>query len=376
MIKACLLEDRQPIKTRTLRYDNKPLPKLTLEKSNGILYCPILKVGSTFLNRILKALGSNGSIKSPFETRRGHGPTTSILRLDRPHALSLDEVREVNRALNRSISFMAVRDPYTKLFSGYADKLFHPNSNFWKIAGQKIQRLIRDDNEAHADDVICGHDIHFNEFVKYIIYAHEHGDRLNRHFVTLHEHCDPCVIEYDYILKIETFKDDVMFLLDRLNETFGTEIKFSNFEQETAIDNARQHIGHSFGTRRKYGKKCNIPNLSFLFRTWRYLQMNGIISKMVDLPIKREKDASEMTARRFIDIVSDVISRTENWTAVKMQRKEAFLQAYRSVDMTSLQKLQKIMEPDCRYFGYDCGLENFHSVRDSVQLDFDYFDAI
>ena len=373
MIKECLLEGRQPIKTRALRYDSLPSSKAVFEMSNGILYCPILKVGSTFLNRILVTSGSNGSLNSPFETRSRHGPT--IHRLNRLHASSHDSIREVNQALKRSISFLAVRDPYTKLFSGYADKLFHPNYMFWRITGQKIQLLVRDDNETHEDDVLCGHDISFAEFVKYIIYAHEQGDRLNAHFVTLHEPCDPCLIEYDYILKIETFKEDVMFLLNVLNESFGTEIKFSNFEQETAIDNAKQHIKLSFATRKKYGEKCNIPNLSFLFRTWRYLQMNGKISKMVDLPIKSEKDAFEMTVENFTDIVSDVISRTENWTAVKMQRKEAFLQAYRSVDMLSLQKLQNIMEPDCRYFDYDCGLENFQSVRDSVKLDFDYFDA-
>ena len=346
---------------------------MKFETSNGILYCPILKVGSTFLNRILVTTASNGSLNSPFKTKSRKGPT--IRNLNNLHVSSRDEEAEMNLVLNRSISFMAVRDPYTKLFSGYADKLFHPNYLFWRITGQQIQRLIRKENVTEGADVLCGHDISFAEFVKYIIYSHEHGDRLNGHFVTLHKPCDPCLIELDYILKIETFKDDVMFLLNVLNESFGTEIKFSNFEQETAIDNAKQHIKISFVTRKKYAKQCNIPNLSFLFRTWRYLQMSGIISKTVDLPIKSEEHATELTADDFIDIVSNVISGIEDWPAVKMQRKEAFLQAYRSVDFLSLVKLQKIMEPDCRYFEYDCGLENFKTVRDSVKLDFDYFDA-
>ena len=193
--------------------------------------------------------------------------------------------------------------------------------------------------------------------------------------MTLHKPCDPCDIEYNYILKMETFKDDIMFLLNVFNERFGTEIKFSNFEQETAIDNAKQHIKISYNTINKYSEKCNIPALSFLFRTWRYLQMSGIISKTVDLPIKTENAARQISDDHFTAIVKDVISRTENWTAVKMQRKEALLQAYRSVDMVSLGKLRKIMEPDCKYFDYDCSLETFQSMRDSVKLDFNYFDA-
>ena len=371
MIKECLLEGREPIKTRKLRYNSLPHSKAVFEMTNGILYCPILKVGSTFLNRILVASSSNGSLNSPFEITNRHGPT--IHRLNKLGTLY--KKHEVNEALKPSISFMAVRDPYTKLFSGYADKLFHPNYMFWRITGQKIQWLVRDDNDTLEDEMMCGHDINFAEFVKYIIYAHERGDRLNSHFVTLHEPCDPCVIEYDYILKIETFKDDTMFLLNVLNESFGTEIKFSNFEQETAIDNAKQHIKLSFLTKKKYSEKCNIPALNFLFRTWRYLQMSGIISKFIDLPIKTEGAARQISIDNFTAIVNAAISNTENWTAVKMQRQEALLQAYRSVDMVSLEKLRKIMEPDCRYFDYDCNLETFQSVRDSVKLDFDYFDA-
>ena len=134
MIQARLFEGRIPIKSRKLRYNGLPPSKAVLEMSNGILYCPILKVGSTFLNRILVASCSNGSLNSPFETGRRHGPT--IHRLDKLNTVY--KKREVNAALKGSVSFMAVRDPSTKLFSGYADKLFHPNHMFWRLAGEKV----------------------------------------------------------------------------------------------------------------------------------------------------------------------------------------------------------------------------------------------
>ena len=371
VIKECLREGRIPEKTSNLRYNNIPSSKAVFEMTNGILYCPILKVGSTFLNRILVASSSNRTLKSPFETERRHAP--SIHRLDKLNELY--SKHEVNKAMKNSISFMAVRDPYTKLFSGYADKLFHPNFLFWKLAGQKIQWLIRDRNITQQAETLCGHDISFVEFVKYIIHTYEHHDILNAHFVTLHKPCDPCLIQYDYILKMESFKDDTMFLLNVLRERYGTEIQFSNFEQETAIDNARRHIRICFQTINKYGKTCNIPTLSFLLRTWRYFQMSGIISKTVDLPVENESVAMQMTQDEFTSIVNEVISATKNWTEVKMQRQEALLQAYRSVDMVNLEKLREIMEDDCRYFDYDCGIEKFHTKHDNVNIEFDYFDA-
>ena len=371
MIKECLREGRIPKKTSKLRYNNIPSSKAVFEMTNGILYCPILKVGSTFLNRILVASSSNGTLNSPFETGRRHAP--SIHRLDKLNKSY--SKHEVNKAVKKSISFMSVRDPYTKLFSGYADKLFHPNFLFWKLAGQKIQWLIRVRNITQQAGTLCGHDISFVEFVKYIIHTYEHHGRLNGHFVTLHKPCDPCLIQYDYILKIESFKDDTMFLLKVLRERYGTEIQFSNFEQETAIDNARQHIRICFQTINKYGKACNIPTLSFLLRTWRYFQMSGIISKTVDLPVESESVAMQMTQDEFTSIVNEVISATKNWTEVKMQRQEALLQAYKSVDMANLEKLREIMETDCRYFDYDCGIEKFHTKHDNVNIEFDYFDA-
>lgn len=370
LVKACLLEGKVPVHPHDIRYENLPESKALIEMTYGIIYCPIPKVGSTFLSRILVATSSNGTINSPFALSRRRSETIqSVGKLK-----SLFKEEKINKAFENPVSFMAVRDPYTKLFSGYADKLFHPNYLFWRITGRQIQWIIREDT-ARGNEIMCGHDITFSEFVKYIVHEHEHGNRVNVHFVRLHERCDPCTIKLDYILKIETFKDDTLFLLNVFNESYRTNIKFSNFEQETAFDNARQHVKISFLTLKKYSETCNIPVLSFLFRTWRFLQMSGVIPKTAIFPVKTESSARNITEQDFQDIVSTVISQTDNWTEVRLQRKEALLQAYRSVDREDLEKLSEMLEPDCRYFDYDCSLETLLSDKDDVMLDFDYFDS-
>ena len=369
-MKQCKLEGRIPTKTRNLRYYNIPRSKALFETTNKLLYCPILKVGSTFLKRTLVAFSSNGTYDNPFEFFSRKSP--SIYRLDRMKELFTR--RQMKKVFNDAISFMAVRDPYTKLFSGYADKLFHPNYLFWRLAGQKIQWQIREDNGL-KDEVMCGQDITFAEFVKYIIHVHEHKEKINSHFVTLNEYCDPCLVEFDYILKLETFKEDTTFLLDVLNKRSGLEIQITDFEQETAVDNAEQHVKISYATRKQYGTKCNIPAYSFLFRTWRYLQISGVIPNTATLPVKSESHALQITKEEFIGMISEVISKTKNWTEVRLQRKEALRQAYQSVERNDLAKLAEIFEPDCRYFDYDCNFETLLSKESIEAVKFDYFDA-
>ena len=363
VIKQCTLEGRVSMKY-SLRH-SLPLGSI-FEVNQNILYCPILKVGSTFWQHTLAALSSNGSHTSPFDGVRSRAP--NIIRVKKRTLAGSD----VGNALKTVISFMVVRDPYTKLFSGYADKLFHPNYLFWRLLGQKVQTRTRKLGDLQAE-FLCGHNVTFAEYLKYIIDTYAYKEKLNRHFMTLHEQCDPCEIEFDYILKLESFKDDTLFLLNVLQKRFHTQINFEHFEKETAIDNAKQHIRISFITKRQYSAKCNLTAYSFLFRTWRFLQISGVIPISAKMPMETEADAHLITEDLFLQMISGVIAKISDWDTVRLQRKDAFFQAYQSVEIEDLEKLRKIMEPDCRYFGYDCSIKSLLSNKQYTN--FDYFDV-
>ena len=353
----------------------EPRTEAMLEMKKKVLYCPILKVGSTFWNRILVGLSNHKGITSPYNGKSyRHAPNIVNIRSG-PRKFSKYRKSDVNKALKEAISFVVVRDPYTKLFSGYADKLYNPNFMFWRLLGQKVQNLTRNRHSLQADN-FCGHDVTFSEFLKYIIYAYENKLHVNRHFVTLHEQCDPCDIEFDYILKLETFKNDSMYLLSLLKQRYKVQVDFTNFEREKAMEIANVHVRLSFITMKKYGSVCNLSIHSFLLRTWRFLQLSGIIPITSSLPVLTENAYRHMTEDKFLKIISDVIKEIKDWDTVRSQRKAALHQAFQLVEIEDLKKIRKIVEPDCRYFGYDCSFSQL-LLKDEMQgVHFNFFDAL
>jgi hypothetical protein len=141
---------------------------------------------------------------------------------------------KLHSVIQNSDKFMFVRDPYSRILSGYVDKLFCPNEAYQKTSlGAFIVSEIRED--ASSLSLHCGHDVTFPEFVKYIILSEKRRIYRDRHFTPMYEHCRPCQIPYDFIGKFESFKKDISFLIDVWNKGYGTNITFDDFEAETAV---------------------------------------------------------------------------------------------------------------------------------------------
>ena len=54
---------------------------------------------------------------------------------------------------------MFTREPYSKLLSGYIDKLFAPNPYFWNVIGRFIIQKFR--KYPSLRSLECGHDVTF-----------------------------------------------------------------------------------------------------------------------------------------------------------------------------------------------------------------------
>lgn len=359
---ACLKEGRLP----PISVENSVFPgKTIVETRHRILFCPVQKAGSTFWKKTLKAMNSQGKFTSPYQVGRQNKRYTELyqdFRKSRPKYMR-------NLFMKYAVSLLVVRDPYTKLFSAYVDKLYHPNYLFWKVTGQPVQQMT---NNSHRSS--CGNNISFSEFIKYIIFqSNRIGGSLNTHFTPVYKHCDPCRAKYDYIMKFENFKDDFYFIIDSWNTKFNLNISFDDFEGETALNVAETHIDISFSTKRLYAHQCNISAYNFLLRTWRFLQISGYIPKEVELPFPNDMHTSKITKEEVLGAVKDVLSNDINWTRVKTQRHEALVQAYQTIDKNDIMRLREIVKPDCEYFGYD----NFpeYLFEKSVET-FNYFDGL
>lgn len=81
----------------------------------------------------------------------------------------------------------------------------------------------------------CGHDVSFPEFVKFIIFSEKTLRMGDRHFMPMYEHCWPCQIKYDVIGKMETFKNDSIYILQILQKKFNINLTISDFGEENDI---------------------------------------------------------------------------------------------------------------------------------------------
>lgn len=363
---VCLNEGRPPPATVA---DSTYPRKTFVDAAHNILFCPIQKVASTFWTRTFLAIDSRGRIESPFLIK-----TVNYSLLETYESFQKSRPEDFQASvMNNAISLLVVRDPYTKLFSAYTDKIYHPNHYFWRTTGKTIEDMLKRPSVPH-----CGHSVSFPDFIKYIIHArNETGIEIDPHFTPIYEHCDPCVSKYDYIMTFENLKAEYFYITNMFKAKFNISltVSFEDFEKEAALKIAEEHISISFLTMKRYSKVCNIPPYSFLLRTWRFLQITGVLPKGVDIPFQNDANAGRVTKRMYLEAVTGVLSVGLDWDLLKKQRYEALVQAYQSVDKKDVNALIDIMKKDCAYFGYDDTPEYLFTNRETDNV-LNYFDGL
>ena len=163
----------------------------------GYYYCPLLKAGSTFFRRLFYAIERNMEIKSPFDIdikKALEAKRTTLTKLS---------VRDRKILEANATAIMWVRDPYTRLLSGYVDKLFAPNPYFWKMIGGHIITTHRQGSE-HGK---CFSDVTFPEFVKYVLESERTNSTFrDAHFTPAWDQCKPCAFNYSVYGRMESFR--------------------------------------------------------------------------------------------------------------------------------------------------------------------------
>lgn len=338
--------------------------RILVEKIHNIYYCPIPKVSSTFWKRILTVFASQGKLKSPFDISLG-GVNLSKLK-----QLSEEEKRNLKE---NGTSFIFVRDPYARLFSGYENKLYHANLLFWRATGRQVVHKIR----GNYSDVYenFGFDVTFLEFIKYILYLSESGNHINIHFSPMNEMCDPCSTDFQYIGKLETLREDADFLISKWKNQFPEVfLHFDDFHMETAVDTASGRVNFLFQAK-KILKEIKFPFIKMMLRTWRDLQIRGYLSKYINFPYT-QRDADSITKDEFLEAVKTALSIPVNRSEVKQQRQEALIQAYRQVPLEDMERLRRYVLEDCLLFGFDDRPKILFNRTVNVEDDFTYLDGL
>ena len=111
---------------------------------------------------------------------------------------------DIDRILKDYYKMMVIRHPVERIVSTYLDKLVSNKSLSWRqYLGEKVlKRLHPDLSEAVKEK---GEGVTFNDFVQYIIQT---SSEMNPHWRPVSRMCHPCIIQYDYIVKLETQRVD------------------------------------------------------------------------------------------------------------------------------------------------------------------------
>ena len=193
---------------------------LFVDDTNRILYCEVPKVACSNWKRVLLMLTGKMNTTRLEDLQSAEVHST----LERKYLKRLDtySAPEIRFRIDTYYKFMFVRNPLERLLSAYRNKFTASyNTYFPKTFGRKIIKRFRP--RPTNDSLAKGHDVTFEEFIKYLLDAKiRQGAPMNAHWRPFHELCMPCTIPYDLIGKYETMDEDVSLALQqmRVNVTF------------------------------------------------------------------------------------------------------------------------------------------------------------
>ncbi|VDI48706.1 Hypothetical predicted protein, partial [Mytilus galloprovincialis] len=230
---------------------------------------------------------------------------------------------DVQNFSKSAFSVLFVRDPYSRLFSGYIDKFLYPNPHYWNVYGTKIISKYR--KNASLESIECGHDVTFAEFVEYVVDTYEYKPRLlEDHFSPIHQHCRPCEIDYKIIGKMETFGDDVNHVLNELGE-----IHIKQLSVEQNLNEVLLQIANDLHYYKNLNKTC-LGSVNVFERVRQTLYLRGFLSKdnIINFNI------SSLTAsnvKQYTQMLSSKISKGE--------RRQRLVSQYKSLGKSLLDKV-------------------------------------
>ncbi|XP_046551621.1 uncharacterized protein LOC124261366 [Haliotis rubra] len=341
------------------------IPTLWYMKQTNMLYCSVAKAGSSFWRRTWNAVTKQRgeTIRSPYEyAYEDFNAGPYVLR--HLHKF-IDSDAALGNLVNSSLKFMYTRDPYSRIFSAYVDKILAPNTYLWGLGRKTISQFRNGSSEKSRS---CGHDVTFGEFVKSIISTPITS--LDAHFIPVTEWCDVCSLQYDVIGKMETFKTDSMYLMHKAG-ILGKRVEIKDFGIEYTADSFVDYVTRTFLHRGGFGK-C-LPFHTAIRRLWRQMQIAGSISKEEQYPLT-PAESDTVTEVQLINVMLGAFKRTSSRS--RSNKKEAFLQAYRQVPLHDLEQIRAKYSKDFLLFDYDDRPKELFDKTVQPHIKFDYFDVM
>ncbi|XP_053386136.1 carbohydrate sulfotransferase 8-like [Mercenaria mercenaria] len=334
-------------------------------KKKNVLYCSIEQTGNTFWRRIPHVEGGWGGTSNPtrIEISKAYDGKGGYRNMQNK------KWAEVENLFKRTELVLFVRNPFSRLFSGWLDKFYSPNVFYWNKTGKDILESQRHDLD--NDSIRCASDVSFVEFVNYTVHEMLSNKCIDGHFSSMYSHCLPCHLPFRYIGKYETIKEDIAALIELLDLTDA--VRFNDFETDAVFDAIMDSSSWVYKEKEKV-VACGVSFSCALFREWSRLQSRGLISKKMDFPYKTKEEINTLKQEQFErDLAMAHFESSPQ--DLKNNRHEALLQALKTLPEAVIKKLLLAFETDFDLFDYDRRPLSFAESGSTEISGFTYFSS-
>ncbi|KAK7066825.1 Carbohydrate sulfotransferase 14 [Halocaridina rubra] len=195
----------------SLNMNSEMLKHMLVDDARQVMYCFVPKVACTSWKRIwMRMVGLVSPDVDIDNINR------NIVHKAKIPSLQGEDSKYIIKVLKSYKKYMFVRHPFDRALSAYKDKFENKEAaadySFHKDIGVKIKAKYNPGYRGNGDGV------KFSEFIDYI--SDDEDDvsltlgQKNEHWLSVHELCNPCYVQYDFIGKYERLKEDADYVLD------------------------------------------------------------------------------------------------------------------------------------------------------------------
>ncbi|XP_052212115.1 uncharacterized protein LOC127831161 [Dreissena polymorpha] len=304
-------------------------------KVYNVAYCKVPKVGSTFWTLLFTILDNGVNFgKKLLEENRD-----SIHRRQYTFFSSFEYVKS-----QQDPTILPARDPYSRLFSAFIDKIYLPVRLNYNYVILSIQ-----------NKSVCPTNVSFQDFLKWIVNETKAGKSLNQHWTPIYIICGSCEINAQYVVKQETFAKDIDVVLQRLNVSSEKYDFIMNTLEGTRIQSSLPGIVAQIfeGTSGSNVRRC-MPWVEVTRRIWHSFQIQGYIREDRGYPQGTFDSIGDNLAPSLVSdlILAEIFKYPMSSEERQIQRENALKRAYEGVRKDVVDAIKDVYALDFSLYGY------------------------
>lgn len=250
-----------------------------------------------------------------------------------------------------SLKVISTRNPFTRLFSAYIDKMYIPV--MWKKFAIYRKLLTYPDQQVS----FCRNLRHetFEGFLLNIIQTANLSD-WDPHWIPVNALCEPCSARPYMVIRQEHYNADVAKLLEVAQISADDKKFIENVIAKQGIQTRKTLqglISSMYHKGNERGKGC-FSRQEIAQRVWKALIVQGQIHCDLEFPAEKLRNIDDLSDKAVADIFLEKMDeRPITAEESKRQRSKALSQAYKQVNSYILSKITEIFYYDFAMFGYD-----------------------